>query len=319
MQDDGQTGWWEWVAPRPWRHMPRPLRLVSIVGVLWGAYALVSLILGEVPTPFPTDAEGTVSGKTVAAVLAVLSIAQGALVLRRIRLGLYLLWIWSAAVVLAFWAETRGPNRGMATAFAGYYLSGVSIYAWTQWWWFSGAETEGESGGEDLAARPQAEQRTGLMGIDAAPFAQEHALFRDVLPERFRHLPPFFYQFVAAGTVFGGLALAATATVLPIVATEFAGPGSRAALAIVPSFGTLGLVQAWGILSRARWALWAIYAWFLSIAVGAWIYLPMTMRSTGAVARAAAPLGVSIFLGLCAYYFWNRREWFTHKPQDGEK
>ena len=173
---------------------------------------------------------------------------------------------------------------------------------------------EGASGGKDLATRAQAQQRPALMGIDAAPFAQEHALFRDVLPERFRHLPPFFYQFVTAGIVFGGLALAATATILPMIATEFPSPHSRAALAIVPSFGTLGLLQAWGILSRARWALWAIHLWFLTIAVGVWTYLPVAMSSTGAVARAAAPLGVSIFLGLCAYYFWNRRDWFTGKP-----
>ncbi|UCC67626.1 MAG: hypothetical protein JSV79_10970 [Armatimonadota bacterium] len=218
------------------------------------------------------------------------------------------MWAWCASFPLAHWLMSPPEQRARLAAVGAVFAVAVGTYAWHNRWWFatgSGLPAPPYRGvaepavGADSGRRPEESRR-----VFSITWPRSFAIFRDVLPQSYRNLPPLFYQFITAGVAFGVVALVASVTVLPIHAADSPSSLAQASLVVAPALGVLGILQAVGLLIRARWALWSLYAWLLAIAVAAWLYLPHLSSNP------VWPILVTACLALSAYYFYKRRNWF---------
>jgi hypothetical protein len=283
--------------------MPAWLFLHALTGLPVGLYATATAVSGTrlrglAPGIWPDSTE-----RILISVGGVLLLGMSVLLLARHRLGLALFTTWHAFLGATFAAGTfaQGASSPIRLAVAVAWVLGWAAYAWRSRHWFAPSACEEENSQTVTDGRRE--------GIDAVFFADAAAIFRDCLPRSCRSLPPFFYQFIAAGLVFGGLAVVASVTILPIIAVEYPGWLAHISLVVASTFGVLGILQAVGLLRRARWAPRAVYAWLASAVVAAWLYLPAVAEPPTLARTILAPLFVTGFLAMSALYIHNRRHW----------
>jgi hypothetical protein len=277
-------------ARRRWWRAPKLLLGIAIFGILWGLAALLSVAEGRRMLNISPCFAGTPSGNKAMFVLAVLSLVQARAILVQNQRGVYAVWAWCASFPVAHWFMSPPEVRTRLTAFGIVFALAVGVYTWHNRWWFAGG------------VEPK---RRRWLSLRVWPGS--FAIFRDVLPAKFRDLPPMFYQLIAAGTAFGFLAIVASFTVLPMLASDFPSPLTRLSLVIAPLFGILGITQAIALLLRARWAVWAVYGWFMSILLAAWVFLPARADGRPWAATLLPPLLVTAGVALCARSLYKRR------------
>jgi len=158
----------------------------------------------------------------------------------------------------------------------------------------------------------QERRGTHVSGVDVMWWAELLGSVQQILPGRFRGLPPLFYIPAIAGIVWGGafvLFRVSGLVVPPGMMLEPRPPLPSKPLDIfVTLAAAVGMLQGVGTLWRRRWGLWAAYVWFSLTSLHDFASFASDKTRTAADVPFLL-LGTGFCLAFILYYH-NRRGWF---------
>lgn len=166
-----------------------------------------------------------------------------------------------------------------------------------------------------------AEEGTKPQGVDGAWWAYlMSGWVQQILPRRFRGLPPLFYLPALVGMLWGATFLFFRVSRLPIPAGIGLGPAPplpNTTLDVTTILmAAVGVLQGIGTLYRRKWGLTAAYAWFVLVIIFCWLLFAWLKEqwTVGPVDTLGVLGNTAMSLAFIVYYH-NRRRWFGSPTQ----
>ena len=177
-----------------------------------------------------------------------------------------------------------------------------------------------DGGGGDRPHKPflidPAEEGTKPQGVDAAWWAWLIlGSVQELMPRRFRGLPPLFYLPSLEGILWGTTFLVFRIFRLPIPAGMVLEPAPPLPTAVLDLTAMIvaatGIAQGVGTLYRKKWGLTAAYVWFALEILLCWLVLGwLEAQSESDVVSVVGTLATAAVNVAFIIYYHNRRRWF---------